>query len=151
MIACGGCHYRRPLLPKDIVSLKDLHYKLFPVNYDGSFFHKVTEGMDRTCSWAAAAAPLPTFHSVYSVRFPSFGRNAEAALHEDRLVGFVTTRAVKLHEIDPADRELMGMGSPSYDDSPILYILTLGVDQVQMSLHVHMRAELRGLCMGCWG
>jgi hypothetical protein len=100
--------------------------------------------MDRTCSWAAAAAPLPTFHGVHSVRFPSFGRNGEAALHEDRLVGFVTTRAVKLHEIDPADRELMGMGSPSYDDSPILYILTLGVDQVRMCLHVHMRAELGG-------
>lgn len=103
----------RPLTPSDFDAVKAAHGKLFPIDYDDSFFHKATHGLDRIFSWGAFAAADGGSHYTGS--------------GGDWLVGFVTARVVRLYECDTQDRNLMGLLSMVWDHESVVYILTLGV------------------------
>ena len=53
----------RPLHPGDHAALKLLHQRLFPLDYDDSFYHSAVHGLDGIVAWAASA-PLPALTHV---------------------------------------------------------------------------------------
>ena len=50
----------------------------------------------------------------------------------EELVGFITARPFPLAQIDPSDRQRLGLANPAFDSEEAVYILTLGVDEASL-------------------
>jgi ribosomal protein S18 acetylase RimI-like enzyme len=112
----------RKLAEPDLGALRLLHQHLFPIDYDASFYTSAVNG-DGILG-IAAVLPQTAESSNLDDRFPD---PTTVFVGNEQLVGFITARQFKLHEIPPTDRQLLGFGSKQYDNETVMYILTLGV------------------------
>jgi len=108
----------RSLAPQDYGALKHLHDKIFPIDYDASFFERATT-QNGIAGWAAVAPQ----RASQTERLPDA---MDVFVGNEQLVGFVTGRMFDTREIPAADRRLLGFGS-DHVDGKVVYILTLGV------------------------
>ncbi|EFN59486.1 hypothetical protein CHLNCDRAFT_138102 [Chlorella variabilis] len=133
--------YFRPLHPDDFASLKLLHQRLFPLDYDDFFYHRAVQGLDGIVAWAASA-PLPTLThlSVGPDLAPQLQQpqqsqpppppkqvGVQGSEATEMLAGFITARSFPALYADPRDRQLLGLDGPEVDKESLLYVLTLGV------------------------
>jgi len=112
----------RNLAEPDLGALRILHRNLFPIDYDASFYNGAVKG-DGILG-IAAVLPQTANTSNLDDRFPD---STTVFVGNEQLVGFITAREFKIHEIPPTDRQLLGFASQLYDNESIMYILTLGV------------------------
>ncbi|KAG7672174.1 hypothetical protein Ndes2526B_g06842 [Nannochloris sp. 'desiccata'] len=113
---------QRKLAAPDLGALRVLHQHLFPIDYDASFYDGAVKG-DGILG-IAAVLPQTADTSNLDDRFPD---PTTVFVGNEQLVGFITAREFKLHEIPPTDRQLLGFANQHYDNESIMYILTLGV------------------------
>jgi len=120
-LSTPGIVHRR-LAEPDLGALRVLHQHLFPVDYDASFYDGAVKGD----GILGIAAVLPQTADISNLddRFPD---STTVFVGNEQLVGFITAREFKIHEIPPMDRQLLGFASRLYDNESIMYILTLGV------------------------
>lgn len=108
----------RPPFPADLAQFRALHDACFPLRYERAFFQSAVQGRDGLLSWAAFAPPAD-------------GEDAEAG-GEQRLVGFLIACIHWVSGLDRGEAEalLPCVAASPARDLPLLYILTLGVDEV---------------------
>lgn len=111
-------HLPRPPFPADLPQFRALHDACFPLRYERSFFQSAVQGRDGLLSWAAFAPAAD-------------GEDAETG-GEQRLVGFLIACIHWASGLErrEADALLPCVAASTARDPPLLYILTLGVDEV---------------------
>jgi ribosomal protein S18 acetylase RimI-like enzyme len=112
----------RKLAEPDIGALRVLHQHLFPIDYDASFYNGAVSG--DSILGIAAIVPQTAENSNLDERFPD---PTTVFVGNEQLVGFITAREFKIHEIPPTDRQLLGYAGSDHDNDTVMYILTLGV------------------------
>ena len=113
----------RKLAEPDLGALRVLHQHLFPIDYDASFYEGAVDSSDDILGIAAVLPQTPANSNLYE-RFPDA---TTVFVGNEQLVGFITAKEFKIHEIPPTDRLLLGYSEQHYDNEKIMYILTLGV------------------------
>jgi ribosomal protein S18 acetylase RimI-like enzyme len=113
----------RKLAEPDVGALRVLHQHLFPIDYDANFYDGAVKG-DGILGFAAVSPQTAENNGTLEDRFPDA---TTVFVGNEQLVGFITAKEFKIHELPPTDRQLLGFSDQHCEDETVVYILTLGV------------------------
>lgn len=115
----------RPFVPADATALKQLHNKIFPVNYDESFFECTTHHRG-VIGWCACLTQRFAPHEGHIAR--SNGDQLVIRSNMGEIIGFITAKEFEGREsIPPGDIQLLNVDERYVDTVRLCYVLTLGV------------------------